>query len=113
MPYKFKLKFYTPGLLKKLGFEYSLKSDTENTYYYKSFPVIKYNKIPILFAVILINIDNNNVQIDVYDKNNDCYSPWYLRKNGFGAPIYRDLIQKIDNRIMKEIKKIGIIKWEK
>lgn len=102
-------KIHNPdiGRLKSLGFKYDSRlSNSEHSIYYRRFPVHKYNEYVTLECELSVDSSNGNVDINVYDENNEMYHPFYHIECGN----YDTLMKKINNKIRIELKKIGIIK---
>lgn len=88
----------------------SYSDHEENVYTYR-FPVYKYGCCVTLEAEILIFVNSGEVRINVYDSHTrNKYAPFYYREYGE----YSTVINTINDKILKEFKKLGIeeIKYE-
>lgn len=96
----------SPQHLLDLGFHKYY--DSEERYVY-NFTVLKYEKMVALRGRIIAYKDTKEIKIDVMDNNYAIYAPFYDTEFGNYEPI----MEKINNRILEEFKKLGIIKKEK
>jgi len=107
-------KYYMKGSkvrdLESLGFKYKHNmSDSENTVYDYIFPVYRYHAIISLEARFLLHRESGIVVIDVFDTNtHGIYGPWYYDPSG----IYNKIIRIINRNILKEMKKMHIVKYK-
>lgn len=90
------------------GFRYNKNLSTEesNVYTYR-FPVYKYEKITtVLECELTLFIEDGTIAINVYDYGtNDKYAPFYYCEYGN----YDKMLKIINEKISRELKKLGII----
>lgn len=95
--------------LQSLGFKYSKSSsDSENELYIYRFPVSKYKKHSTLTCELLVELHSGDVIVNVYDNNDNFYTPFYQNRCGN----FHVMSIKIKKSIMKEFKKMEIKKCE-
>lgn len=91
--------------LTKKGFKFSI---SEESYIYK-FVIKKWNKYPVLFGKIRVNEYTGEISIDVMKENGELYAPFYSQQYG---NYDSSIINTINRRIDKELKKLGIVKMQ-
>lgn len=79
--------------------------DSEGTYIY-NFHILEYDNMVALIGRILAYTDDNEIKIDVMDNNYVLYRPFYNLETGN----YKPIMDKINKSILKEFKKLGIVK---
>ena len=91
--------------LRTIGFRKFIKeSDKEPNRYYYVFPVLKYKEYTNLECKICV--EDQDVQIDLYDNHGNFYPPFYYDE--FGN--YDNVLKLfINSKIMSEFKKLGIV----
>lgn len=105
------LKNHTVENLKSLGFRrYSLISSDENKlpYYIYRFPVNKYLGTTTLECELVIDSDTGDMRVDVRDMDRDLFSMFYNQPTKSN----KDFLSKIKKNIIKEFKKLGLMKIE-
>ncbi len=105
--HKFIIKDLSAEKLLQLGFKrnYNVLDQSEELYTYK-FTAYKYKKISVLFCVITIDLKSGNIKYDLYTSQNVPFPPFY--QDNFGK--YDKLMKKINNNILEENRKLGIVK---
>ena len=86
--------------------EFRINRSSESVIYTHRFPVYKHHGITTLDGEITIIGDTGDVIIDVYNMNRNIYPPFYHVEYGDFSP----MLDKINNRINQELKKLGIKK---
>lgn len=89
------------GWLMKHGFIYNGAPDGA-AYFYR-FDVYKYKKNPVITCTISVDSNTKDAFINVY-ANGGYYPPFYLSEAG----VHKPLLDKIDKKIVSEMKKLGI-----
>lgn len=91
-------------------FRYSkdLSNDESEIYIYR-FVVHKYKNIPVLVCEIYLDLKTGIAGINVYDEKGDIYYPFCNIEYGN----YEPLLNKINKKIYKEFKRLGIKKVSK
>lgn len=103
----YKLKNPDKNKLQSLGFRYSVKYSTSDcAIYYYRFPVHKYKTYTTLECEIYVNTSSGDVEINVYDENNNIYPPFYNIECGN----YEPLMESVNHKIVSELKRIGVSK---
>lgn len=108
----YKMQDYTEEHLKQLGFRYStLFSSSHETYYFYRFPVWKYNSDVIIEAEFMVDCEDGECTVGVFDayggNGRARYAPWYDRYYGVNH-----VVTKIDQDIQKKMRKLGIIEMD-
>lgn len=87
-------------------FKYNrLLSDKENDIYSYRFPVYKYGDFVTLECELSVFSTTGEVRINVFDYNTRSrYAPFYHVEYG----IYNEILDKINERILKQLKKFDI-----
>ena len=96
---------YSIQNLKSLGFRkhHLLDSDSWSVY---RFPVHKHKKITTLECELKIDLDNGAIRLDVFDMSNQPYPHFYTHPTGYN----KKMLTSIFNKILKEYKKLGVVK---
>lgn len=90
--------------LSKLGFRRSYMIGDEPIYTYR-FPVHYYLGKTVLQCELILNKDTEEIRVDVYDMDHETFPMFYDVK-----PYCEKLIKEIDEKILKEFKKLGVEK---
>ena len=88
-------KELTKEILKDNNFKY-----IDGCYLYR-FPVYKYKKEPLLWALLYVDIENNNCAINVVDDRNNTYAAYHNRKYN----CKNEVVEAIDRKIKAQINK--------
>lgn len=102
---KYKIDNNSPSHLIDIGFHKSY--DVEDKYIY-NFIVLKYEKMVSLRGRIIVYPDTKEIKINVMDNNYALYAPFYHIEYGN----YDVIMEKINNSILSEFKKLGISKMK-
>jgi len=93
-----------------LGFRYSrVRSDIDNPVYIYKFPVYKHRDTVLLEGWFTLYFNTGEIKVDVMDVYNGLYgryAPFYYYEYGDYTPI----LDVIDKRINKELRRIGVEK---
>ncbi|MDE6253326.1 MAG: hypothetical protein K2M78_11965 [Lachnospiraceae bacterium] len=84
---------------------YSIRGENASELYYYRFPVYKYKNYPVLNCEILINICLEYLVVNVYDKNNRLFAPFYYSQYGN----YEKILCIIRNNIFIKLSDMGIL----
>ena len=101
-------EYYIEDCSKEILLSKNFKYMYEYKGYIYKFPVLKDKYRTTLEAVFCVFEENNVVNIDVYTEAKSPYSPFYVPNKG-----YKYLINKINNKILYEIKRLEIKKKER
>ena len=97
---------YTEETIEELGFRYSrVRSDDENPVYLYRFPVYRHLDTILLECWMTFYFNTGELKIDVMDVYNGMhgkYCTWYHYEYGDYTPI----LDIIDNKIKKELKRL-------
>lgn len=101
----FKFEDYSLQNLRALGFKkhHSLDSESWSTY---KFPVYKHLNTVTLECELKVNLENGSIHLDVYDMDRDPFPAFYMEPTSYN----KRLISSIHNKILKEYKKLGVVK---
>lgn len=103
-------KDLTEEWLRENNFHYSNTFSTadEKAYYYQ-FPVYKYGIQILLVAEIVVYATTHDVTVNIYNnKDHSRASEFYTN-----SIIYDSFVRKVEKKILREMKKIGIVKKKK
>lgn len=105
---KYTIPNLSKNFLERNGFKFApnISNAEDGVFYRYSFPVMKYMDFVTLYAEITVNLTYNIAIIDVIDTNRSRYAPYYYYEYGN----YDQILQSIDSRIDKYIKKLGMVK---
>ena len=111
---KYKMKQpYDEQSLAKLNFYFDrTRSDEETKKYMRKFTVYKYSDSILLEAWFCLDYKTGDVTVDVmdvYSGRYGKYAKWYLSEYGD----YEPLLNGINEKIAKEMKKCGIVERNK
>lgn len=110
---KYYIKNLTKSSLKKKGFRYDAKASTKDCECYSyEFPVDTYKNTPVIMCRIRTFLDNGDVTIDVFDRFGSMLPEWYQRDNK-QFECSKEYVSKIDRKIRKKLKILGIKKRER
>ncbi len=91
--------------LKKCGFQWHSAVTGQNTSnYIYSFPLVKYKNDSRVICEIVVTRSTGEVICDVYDRSHNLYFPFYT-----DFFLFRRWKEKMNQRIKKEFKKLGIL----
>ena len=86
----------------------ALSSKEDGDVYTMRFPVMNWETYITVEAEIMINIKDNIIHINCYDKGTrSLYAPWYSYIYGN----YGTVIEDINNIVEEKIKKMGIVEY--
>ena len=88
-----------------LGFHYS---SYEESYIY-SFPILKYGKRPMVLCKLYLDIPSGKVEYNIVRPSGELVGYYYDREYGNA----KDLIKKINDKISRKLKLMGIINKNK
>jgi len=89
--------------------EFRCYREPDGTIYTHRFPIIKHDGVTTIEGEFTIIGDTGEVLINVYDMNRNLYAPYYAVM--FGD--YTIVLNKINNNIEQELKRLGIKKNDK
>lgn len=95
---KYYMNYISEKKLIKLGFK------PLNDWFVYSFPVYKWGSIPTLFGQIRILPEEKEIRLDVKDRNNNYYTPFY--NDVYGD--YSIMLNIIEANFQKQFKRLGI-----
>lgn len=88
----------TKEILKENNFRY-----IDGIYSYR-FPVYSYNKIPLLWCFLYIDIENNSCNINVLDNNDNTYASFFNRSYGGRNMVVESIDRKINTQLRTFVK---------
>ena len=107
------MKNPTKSSLRRKGFRYDMECSTkEYDCFTYSFPVDYYNKTPVIVCKIRVYLDNGEVNLDVFNCGDSSMFPAWYQRNSRLFDCQREYVSKIDQKIGKELDKLGVVRRE-